>query len=75
MIIMNIEMIKANSTKNIFTLPDEYNHKGIRIESILVDDKLLPKSMWTNCKDVRSIIIFSKLNEKSIVSANIINLL
>ena len=72
---MNISMIKNDTKKNIFTLPEEYNHKGIRIESILIDENILPNNMWANCKDARTIIIFFKLNKNSNVSANIINLL
>ena len=72
---IEIEMIKTHqSKKTIFVLPEEYNHKGVRIQSILVDGKELPRTMWTYFQNVRSINIFTQLNDKVRITANLVNL-
>ena len=72
---IEIEMIKTQQgKKTIFLLPEEYNHKGVRIQSILVDGKELPRTMWTHFQNVRSINIFTRLNDKVHITANLVNL-
>lgn len=72
---IEVEMIKTHQgKKTIFVLPEEYNHKGIRIQSILVDGKELPRTMWTHFQNVRSINIFTQLNDKVRITANLVNL-
>lgn len=72
---IEVEMIRTQyRKKTIFVLPEEYNHKGVRIQSIIIDGKELPKPMWTYFKNVRCINIFNQLNDKVRVFANIVNL-
>ena len=61
--------------KPIYTVPTEYDHSGIRIESVYVDSNELPKSMWNNAKNsARTVNIFCKLNGKVHISAKLVDL-
>lgn len=72
---IEVEMIRTKQgKKTIFVLPEEYNHKGIRIQSIYVDGKELPRPIWTYFKNVRCVNIFNQLNDKVHVTANIMGL-
>jgi len=62
---IEVKMIKTQQRqKTIYVLPDEYNHKGVRIEAILIDGKEIPRTMWSHFKNVRAVNIFSQLNDK-----------
>lgn len=72
---IEVEMIRTHQgKKTIFVLPEEYNHKGVRIQSISIDEKELPRTMWTHFQNVRCVNIFNQLNDKVHVIANIVNL-
>ena len=72
---IEVEMIKTQEGKKIvFVLPDEYNHKGIRIQSIYADGKELPRTMWTHFQNVRSVNIFNQLNDNVHITASIMSL-
>ena len=72
---IEVEMIRTQQgKKTIFVLPEEYNHKGVRIQSIFIDGKELPRTMWTHFQNVRSVNIFAQLNDKVHITANLVNL-
>ena len=72
---IEVEMVKSkHDNKTIFSLPDEYNHKGIRIQTIYADGKELPRTMWTHFQNVRSVNIFNQLNDNVHITASIMSL-
>ena len=72
---IEVEMIKTQQgNKIVFVLPEEYNRKGVRIQSISIDGKEIPRTMWTHFQNVRMVNIFTQLNDKVHVTANLMNL-
>jgi hypothetical protein len=70
------ELAKVMFENNVlYTVPMEYDHSGIRIESVYVDNNELPKSMWNNANgSARTVNIFCQLNDKVHISAKLVDL-